>query len=254
MLILLTMLLNDNIRFLRMQSGLTQQQFAEKLGIGRPLIGQIETGRTTPTLVLLEKCSSFFDVSIDDLVKLNLSQAQNSVNSSLKNLKILSVVVDKENNEKTLLVPQKASAGYLNGFSDPEYLGDLPTVSLPSLRNGTFRAFEISGDSMLPVQPGSFIVGRYLPDPAEVKNGKTYVFVSKTEGIVYKRARKDKNSSITLISDNPVYPPYEISLHDIMEIWEAKAYISFIIPDAGISLEHIAGMVADIKKEVTRKD
>jgi hypothetical protein len=58
----------------------------------------------------------------------------------------------------------KASAGYINGYSDPEFVRELPKFHLPMLQGGTFRAFEIKGDSMLPIHPGSIIVGEYVDD------------------------------------------------------------------------------------------
>ena len=60
------------------------------------------------------------------------------------------------------LVPTKAAAGYTNGFADPEYLQELPRLYVPNLSTGTHRAFEINGDSMLPMPSGSVIIGRYV--------------------------------------------------------------------------------------------
>lgn len=222
------MLIHNNLRHLRTLSGLTQQELAVKIGIGRPMIGQLETSRVVPTLIHLEKYSEFFKVSVDDLIKSDLS-----VDSSKKeksDIKIVAITVDKEGEEAILLVPQKAAAGYLNGYSDPEYVEKLPSISLPMLKNGTFRAFEISGDSMLPIQPGSIIVGQYLAETERIKDNRTYIIISRSEGIVYKRVRKGQNK-LFLVSDNPVYPLYEIAFIDILEIWEAKVYISNTFPE-----------------------
>ena len=60
---------------------------------------------------------------------------------------------DEEDRENIELIPQKASAGYLNGYADPEYIREQPRFRLPFLpSNATYRAFEISGDSMLPIK------------------------------------------------------------------------------------------------------
>jgi hypothetical protein len=63
------------------------------------------------------------------------------------------------------MVPLKASAGYLNGYADPEYVAKLPKFYLPMFKQGTFRAFEIKGDSMLPI-----ISGRYHNSRIPVEN------------------------------------------------------------------------------------
>ncbi|WMJ74669.1 LexA family transcriptional regulator [Cytophagaceae bacterium ABcell3] len=247
------MLVHKNIRFLRVQAGLTQQQFADKIGLGRPLIGQLETGRVVPTLAHLERFSSFFSVSLDQLVKEDL-EAQRGDGFTDDKLKILTIAVDKDENELVTLVPQKASAGYLNGFSDPEFIADLPKVSIPGLRNGTFRAFEISGDSMLPLLPGSIVIGKYLPDFDLLKDGQTYLVVTQSDGVVYKRVKVDRNNNkFALVSDNPAYPPYSLPFAEVLELWEASAYISFTFPSPEVSLDSIAVMLQEIKGEIAKK-
>lgn len=223
------MLVHNNLRHLRNTSGLTQHQLAVEIGIGRPMIGQLETCRVVPTILHLEKYSVFFKVPLDDLVKKDLSNEDLTVSNEVIS-KILSITVDREGEETVVLVPQKAAAGYLNGYSDPEYIEKLPYIGLPMLKNGTFRAFEISGDSMLPIQPGSIVIGKYLDGPGQIKDNKTYVIVSETEGIVYKRVEKSKDA-LMLISDNTVYASYQIHYKDILEIWEAKVYISSSFPE-----------------------
>ena len=55
-------------------------------------------------------------------------------------VKVLSITVDKQDRENIELVPQKAAAGYLNGYADPEYLEDLPKFQIPTLNGtGTYR-------------------------------------------------------------------------------------------------------------------
>ena len=65
---------------------------------------------------------------------------------------------------KFRFVPVKAAAGYLAGYADPEFIDELNTFTLPMLAPGKYRAFEIVGDSMLPTQSGSVIVGERVGD------------------------------------------------------------------------------------------
>ena len=58
------------------------------------------------------------------------------------------------------IVADGASAGYLRGYSDPEYIESLNSLKLPFLPIGKHRAFPIKGDSMLPIKSGSFIIAR----------------------------------------------------------------------------------------------
>src|SRR5690606_681388 len=134
----------------------------------------------------------------------------------------------------------KAAAGYLNGYSDPEYIEELPKFQLPVLpKNATYRAFEINGDSMLPLQSGTIVIGKYVESARDIKNGKTYVLVTQKEGVVYKRVFNylEENGKLFLVSDNTQYSPYEISGEEVLELWEARAYISLHFPDPSESGE-----------------
>src|SRR3546814_6005241 len=44
-------------------------------------------------------------------------------------VRVLSITVDGDDKENIELVPVKASAGYLNGYADPEYIAELPKFS-----------------------------------------------------------------------------------------------------------------------------
>jgi SOS-response transcriptional repressor LexA len=125
-------------------------------------------------------------------------------------------------------------------------------------RQGTYRAFEITGDSMLPLQSGTIVVGEYLNNWNDVKPGDTYVVISKNDGIVYKRIgnRIKENKTIKLISDNPVYEPYTIASDELLEIWKAKAYISTNFPEPAPepTLETLTNMVSQMQKSISNLD
>ena len=53
---------------LRLASGYTQQEMAEKLGISRSTIGMYETGAREPDFETLEAIADFFNVDIDYLL------------------------------------------------------------------------------------------------------------------------------------------------------------------------------------------
>ncbi|MDB5273425.1 MAG: lexA [Chitinophagaceae bacterium] len=247
-------LISNNIKVLRKKAGFTQEQLSAKIGIKRSVLGAYEEGRAEPGLQNLLKLSSELNISVDDLISLDFSDEQALTSSKAtdlegKKLRVLAITVNADDKEGIQLVPQKAAAGYLNGYQDPEYISELPVFLLPIFQNGTFRAFEIKGDSMLPLNSGSIIVGQYMDNWKLVKEGKTYVVVTRQEGIVYKRLlRGSSDQVITLKSDNPSYPPYELSFGDIMEVWEAKAYVSKDFPDPDMSVEKLGVLMGDLQK------
>jgi transcriptional regulator with XRE-family HTH domain len=271
-------MINTNLKFCRRELALTQAQMAEKLGIKRSLVGAYEEGRAEPRIATLVNMARLFGITLDQLVTTDFSKKKNTkIIGSLPppdpnapateaddnpepptpaaggKLRVLAFTVDKDQNENIELVPQKAAAGYLNGYADREYLEVLPKFRLPMLSTtGTYRAFEIAGDSMLPIASGTVIVGRYVEDWASVKDGTPCIVVSSRDGIVFKRVynKMRSGSMFVLHSDNPHYSPYDVQADDVLEIWEAKSYISSTFPIAELSLERVASLVLDLQQQV----
>jgi transcriptional regulator with XRE-family HTH domain len=248
--------INENIRFLRKQMGLTQDQFAQKLSIKRSLVGAYEEGRAEPRLELLQLMASLGGYTVDILIGRDISQMKEYEKKALRSKDVVVVTVDEGSRNNIELVPMKAAAGYLNGYSDPEYIKELPRFKLPILKQGTYRAFEISGDSMLPILPGTIVIGEWVEDINAVKNGKPYILVTQREGIVFKRVFNylQESGKLFLVSDNRQYSPYQIDGAEVIEIWSAKAFISVEFPDAqakgDLSMDQLAGMVMNLKQEV----
>jgi len=230
-------IVNRNLKFLRAKESLTQREFAERLGLKQATVGAYEEGRATPPLNILSDLSRLFKVSLDNLINSDLSTLpEKSWRISGKpKREVLAITVDVHNKENVELVTQKASAGYLSGFQDPEFVKELPKISMPVLpRNRTYRAFEIQGDSMLPIQPGSIIFAEYVEDVTSIKNGKLYILVTRNDGIVFKRIFNfaGQENKLLLVSDNRSYEPYGVDVSDIFEVWAAKAFFSSQFPDA----------------------
>jgi transcriptional regulator with XRE-family HTH domain len=253
-------LVNKNLKFLRVQQGLTQKQLAEKLGLKQAAIGAYEEERATPPLSSLLDIIKIFNVNLDDLVKHDLSKTTERERKALSAGKreVLAITVDSNNKENVELVSHKASAGYLSGYQDTEFVKDLPKISMPVLpKNKTYRAFEIQGDSMLPVQPGSIIFGEYVENVSAIKNGKLYILVTKQDGIVFKRVFNfiQSEAKLLLVSDNRQYAPYAVEANDVFELWSAKAFFSNQFPDLEndkVSLDHLAHTVLSLQSEVQR--
>ncbi len=248
--------INENIRLIRKQLGLTQDQFAVKLEIKRSLIGAYEEGRAEPRLELLQKMASLGGYTVDALIGKDLSRMKDYEKKALTSKDVVVVTVDDQSRNNIELVPLRAAAGYLNGYADPEYIRELPRFKLPMLRQGTYRAFEVSGDSMLPIVPGTVVIGELIEDISTVKNGKPYVLVTSREGIVFKRVFNylQESGKLFLVSDNRQYAPFQIDGADVIEVWTAKAYISVEFPDGqasgDLTMEQLAGMVMNLKQEI----
>lgn len=254
--------LSCNIKYLRKQRGLTQEKLANKIGLKRAIIGSYEEDRALPKLSTIQIIANYFKVSLDKLVNCDLSVGNkgNSLKFDIegKNLRVLSIIVDDQDQELISLVPVKAAAGYLNGYADPEYIAELPKFRLPVpelLPSRTYRAFQIEGDSMEPILSGSYIICEYIQDWQEIKDGYTYILITKDEGIVYKRvinkiADRDK---ILFKSDNPEYKSYTVDINNILEVWKALGYINFELPDPEenkLTLRKLSSEIMELKNEL----
>jgi len=214
-------LFSDNIRSLRIRKGFSQEKVAESLEITRGRYVKYEDGTSEPPFDILRRISLFWHISIDLLLSVDIRKVVMEDLLRLDDNRILlPIKVDHLGQHLIEIVPHRARAGYLTGYADPEYIENLPQLSLPFLGPGKHRAFPVSGDSMPPHNDTSFIVGRYVENLGEIRMGKTYILVTQDEGIVYKRLQSKNKDSITVSSDNIVYAPYEVPLSDICEIWE----------------------------------
>lgn len=236
-----------NLKYLRKLRGWTQEEFAAKLGIKRSLLGAYEEERAEPRTEVLELVSDFFKVTLDDLLRSDMSeQAPGNYLSRRRQQKMSSGA------QPIPFIPIKAAAGYLNGYGDPEFVDELNTFTLPMMGNGNFRAFEIVGDSMLPTPSGSVIVGEKVDDPETLKNNQAYIVVSRTDGIVYKRVLRNNRSrsKLTLVSDNPVYEPYQLNLEDVMEFWQAQMVITKVSPQQRYDVTSLSHLVNNLQEQV----
>ena len=237
---------NQNMKYLRKLRGWTQEEFAQKIGIKRSLLGAYEEERAEPNYEVLETVSDIFKVTIDDLLRKDLSETKGSYIAKRRQMKMTA------DTNVIHFVPVKAAAGYLNGYADPDFLDELNTFTLPMLTGGSYRAFEILGDSMLPTPSGSVIIGEKVENLDDVKTNSTYVVLSKSEGIVYKRIVKNnrQKNKLTLESDNPVYQPYHVNAEDLLEIWSAQLVITKVNQLQRWDMGNLASMVSNLQTQV----
>ncbi|MEO7263765.1 MAG: LexA family transcriptional regulator [Ferruginibacter sp.] len=237
-----------NLKYLRKLRGWTQEDFATKLNIKRSLIGAYEEERADPRLDVLEMVADIFKLTLDELLLKDLSNTGSSYLMKRRQQKMMSA-------DRNIIhfVPVKAAAGYLAGYADSEFIDELNTFTLPMLSGGNYRAFEIIGDSMLPTPSGSIIVGEKVANVDEVKNNMPFIVISRNEGIVYKRVVKNNRAKnkLTLVSDNPVYQPYQVNTEDVLELWQAQVVIGKVVQQQRWDMDALANLVTNLQGQVS---
>jgi phage repressor protein C with HTH and peptisase S24 domain len=263
---------SKNLKYLRenqKDTKLSQEKLAQEITkmcesgeVTRSSISSYEDGRAEPKMEVLDKIAKFFNISIDQLISIDLSmhdlekiqiKRNTSEYASGNNLRILTISTGDDGKENIELVPEKASAGYTKGYADEKYLQELPRFRLPFLpSNKTYRAFEVSGDSMLPILPKSIVVGEFVENWLTIKDGDICIVVTRGEGVVLKKVynRVEQDGVFLLKSTNIVYPPFEVDADDVKEIWRFAQLISKQAPEESASLEEIKNAYWRLEDEV----
>jgi transcriptional regulator with XRE-family HTH domain len=259
------MYFTSNIKILRKRKGRTQDEVAFALKLKRSTLSGYENGVAQPGIEVLIAFSGYFNMSIDTLLKMDISRLSESQLGELErgydayikgsNLRVLTTTVNAKNTENIELVPERAKAGYTTGYADPEYIGELPVFTLPFLSDKRkYRTFQLKGDSMLPIPDGSWVTGEFLQDWMNIISGNAYIVFTMNDGIVFKVVENciRTDGKLILYSLNTLYEPYEVHISEVKEIWKFINYISSELPDPIIPEKQLIQTVAGMKKDLER--
>jgi hypothetical protein len=153
-------------------------------------------------------------------------------------LQILTIVTDADDNERIVHVPVPAQAGYAaevyERVLEPTVQKKLETFMLPSLRyqRGTFRSFDVAGDSMEPsLYAADQVVGAYMEQDfwySSLKPGLLCIFVLEKKVLVKRCAATPIKGDdvLILLSDNPAHLPITVKMSAIREIWRVTTRIT----------------------------
>lgn len=275
------MSLSENIRLLRKAASLTQDQFADIIGVKRTSVTNYEKGLSKPELDTLVKLCDYFNVNMNDIVRGSITDEKGNLKGNLtgnlltkktapkttpistpnveeSGVKPVMVTVDETGNDNIVMVDTKAAAGYPQHYAEPGYFKDLPAFKLPGteFRNATFRCFQVEGDSMGDtIYSNDWVIGRYMDGHYnEVKGGYIHVIVTQDSVMVKRVLNHVKEQGVlTLLSDNEAYQPYDVPVEDVLEIWFVSAKLSFNLParkDYKAMLVEVQGEILDIRRRL----
>jgi transcriptional regulator with XRE-family HTH domain len=253
----------QNLKVLRNKKKLSQESLAEQLSMSRSKYNAHENGQTTnPPVDDLLRISDYFKLSIDTLLRIDLSklsisklkelEAGNDAYQAGTQLRVLAISVDKDNKENMEYVPVKAKAGYRAGYNDPEFIATLPKFSLPNLPdNGSYRMFPTTGDSMLPIPEDSDVIARFVQNWQQLKPRSLCIVILKGEqDFVFKQATLEADGMLLLESLNRTYQPYHVAVADVLEIWQYHSFQTKAIPEPETDMQVMAKAIKEMQQAI----
>ncbi len=203
------MSVGERIKQLREFLGLTQTEFASRIGLTYKMLGLYERGKYEPPEKVLKLISSTFGVSYEWLKEGKGEMWGRKDKAILEG----AVARLREFAERLVRIPivGDAGAGFPKSPADIEVVGYI-LVSKETLQKGGRFAVQVRGDSMEPtLQDGDFVVFKpYVGDGADIPNGKVVVVRNIGGELVVKRLVRI-DSVMMLVPDNPKYPPMQPS-------------------------------------------
>lgn len=244
------MFFSSNLRYLRHTHNLTQEALANHLKVSLKKIGSYEEARATPKLETLLEIANFFSVTLEQFINQDLSVQETEKEQPLPELKkyaaaerlrVLSITQDRNENEYIELVRLDAEEDYIKGYSDIDFVADLPKCQLPALPlNQTYRAFEIS-DSLLAAPTRSIVVGAFVADWNELKDNEPCIIVSENTGIIFRKIKNQiaQNDTLLLEDTNGQFSSYSLPVEKIEEVWRFAAFISQDFPQVPTQVDEL---------------
>ncbi|MCB0703652.1 MAG: LexA family transcriptional regulator [Saprospiraceae bacterium] len=233
----------------------SSRQFAISLDYLPQSLSEILKGRRDVTIELIRKAVEVYQLNPNYLFS---GEGPMLINKEeQQSFRLLTIVTNSQDDERIVHVPVPAQAGYASGISDPTFVQDLPTFTLPDYKYkvGTHRSFDVSGDSMEPTLfEGDKVVCSFIEPnlwATAIKDNYVYVIVTRGDVVVKRVFNQMKlDQSMELQSDNEYYQPYRIHANDIREIWYVRAKISPFLASPQNAQDLMHNEIKDLKRMV----
>ncbi|MDP5100084.1 MAG: LexA family transcriptional regulator [Nonlabens sp.] len=215
----------QRFKLIREELGKTQAEFAELLDAGTTT-ADIERGKKKITGKIVSDLLRLFQ--INPLWLYGKSFNKHLEVSGSTGPKV--ITIGTNDRENMIMVPIKASAGYAGNVQDTDWYNELPAfnIPLPEYKEGSFRAFQVRGDSMLPVLlPNEWVMGKAVESVRQANDSRIHVIVTSDTVVVKKLRKSESPDQVNLISLNREYPLIEQPVSEIRELWEVNSKISF---------------------------
>lgn len=246
------------ITMLRELLQMSQVKFANKIRISQGALSQIENGKSQISFDTLRNLSNELNVNCNWVVNgvgKMFYQKEEEDNATLKNH---TLNITSRDFSVIPLVKEEAHAGYIEGLENPQYLKSLNKYQIPGYEKGSYRLFEVEGESMIPtIYPGEIVICEYVEGQETVEDGTPCVLITK-DGIVAKRGYYNETDKKLLIlkSDNSRFKTYSMERKKILEMWKVRGKITSVFIETGLvdakRMEKLENDLEMLKEEVRK--
>ena len=186
-------MIGPQIRLLRKEANMTQQELASKLYVSQQAVGKWERGEATPNPETIVAMSRIFGVSADTL----LGESAPPLSTGGTWVPVLGDVAAG--------IPIEAV----------ENIVDYEEIDTAMASNGKYYGLRIKGSSMEPrIRDGDVVILRQQED---ADTGDTAVVLVNGESATVKRIKKEPDGGLWLLPNNPAYDPQHYSPAEVAE-------------------------------------
>lgn len=179
----LSIIVGENLRHLRRKSGLSLEQLAAKSGVSRAMLGQIETGKSAPTINLLGRIAEALKVSVPSLISNPASGG--------------TVIVPRD--RATVLA--SSSGGFtcraLFPWGDPQSI-EIYEVTIVAHHSEDVAAYEPGAKKALVVLAGEIKVTVAEDSPAHLSEGDSIIFNADSPHTFHNPGDKDAKAFLVV--------------------------------------------------------
>ena len=159
------------LKELRNEKGITQEQFAEVLGVSGRTVSRWETGANMPDISLLVEIAEFFDVSIPEII--NGERKSENMNEEVK--EVAEAMSDYATTEKETIIKNVRSYSIMGSIAVLIYI--ILDITGLSLEHTLFERISLYCQTLAPVT--------------------VVMIMAHTTGLLNKMPKRNQNSKIT---------------------------------------------------------
>lgn len=217
--------MNTRVKLIRKQLGMTQEQLAQRLGVGKAALSMIETGKAG--LSMRNR-----NILVQEL-NINPEWLEHGTGEMFNAKPELHTFTHRTDNSLPLqsvpLYSIEGTAGLVPLFTHQEEFTPVNFIHIPNLPKCD-GAIYIAGDSMYPLlKSGDIVLYKQLQNIEDIFWGDMYLLSIEIDGeeyITVKYIQKsDREGYVKLVSQNPHHADKDVAINRIRAIALVKASI-----------------------------